>query len=246
MDSSEASPIVYLARLQEIDRVRRDRLEKIRELEREIETIEEDLRARRAEAEAAATELQEQELRRRDLEKVFEAEGAKMKERRMRLNRVRNEKELQALRHEIEVGKEANQQLEEQVIEAMEALDVLAESRERALAQVAELETAAKEKVENNREQLDEMRLELESDRSDRDELRSRLEPSLLQRYELLFDRRGGTAVVEVDGGICQGCHRMIPPQLFIELQRNRTAVHVCPACHRILNWRPKPVSDDS
>jgi predicted nucleic acid-binding Zn-ribbon protein len=227
--------------LQEIDRVRRERLDRIEALEREIAEIESDLERRRASAAAVAAEAEALDVRRRDLEKVFEAEGAKMKERRMRLNRVRNEKELQALRHEIEIGKEANQQLEEQVIDALETLDTLNESREQATAEVAELEGQARERIDNNRAQLEAMRLELETDRAAREDLRSRLEPNLLKRYELLFDRRGGMAVVDVAGGTCQGCHRMIPPQLFIELQRHRDGIHLCPACHRILLWQPKP-----
>lgn len=240
MDSSDASPIANLARLQEIDRVRRARLERIREVEREMEETEQDLERRRAAASAAAADARAQDLRRRELEQVFEAEGAKMKERRMRLNRVRNEKELQALRHEIEIGKEANQQLEEQVIDALETLDVLNETKALASSTLAEFETTAREKVDNSRAQLEEMRAELETDRHTRESLRSGLDGALLKRYELIFERRAGVAVVDVDGGICQGCHRMIPPQLFIELQRSSTELRVCPACHRILYWRPK------
>ena len=41
----------------------------------------------------------------------------------MRLNRVRNEKELQALRREIEIGKEANQQAEEELLRIFESLE---------------------------------------------------------------------------------------------------------------------------
>jgi len=241
VDSSEISPIACLARLQEIDRVRRERLDRIEALKRENAETEADVERQRSAAATAAAELQAIELRCRDLEQVFEADGSKMKERRMRLNRVRNEKELQALRHEIEIGKEAYQQLEEQVIEALETRDTLNETRQLATARVAEMEGPAQEKIDNNRAQIAELEAELEVDREAREDLRSRLAPALLQRYELLFDRRGGMAVVDVAGGTCQGCHRMIPPQLFIELQRHRDGIHLCPACHRILLWQPKP-----
>ena len=40
----------------------------------------------------------------------------------------------------------------------------------------------------------------------------------LITRYELIFARRGGTAVVEVTGGICQGCYMNIPPQIAEEI----------------------------
>jgi hypothetical protein len=60
----------------------------------------------------------------------------------------------------------------------------------------------------------------------------------LIARYELIFSRRGGTAVVEVAGGICQGCYMNIPPQLWNEIIRSEK-VHLCPSCQRILYYKP-------
>ncbi len=245
MDSSEESPLANLAKLQRIDRVRRERLERIEEVEREIAELESELARSREQAQAASADAEAQELRRRELENVFEAEGLKMKDRRMRLNRVRNEKELQALRHEIEVGKEANQQLEEQVIEALEMLDTLNEAKEQADSSLAEIETQTREKIANSQAQLEEMRAELEGDRAMREELRGRIDAPLLDRYELIFERRAGIAVVDVDNGICQGCHRMLPPQMYNEIQRQRDEVRLCPACHRILYWQPPEPGGD-
>jgi len=54
----------------------------------------------------------------------------------------------------------------------------------------------------------------------------------------MIFSRRGGLAVVEVRGGICQGCRMHVPPQLFNEIQRNLERVFVCPSCQRILYFR--------
>lgn len=244
MSSSEISPIALLAQLQELDRVRRDGLERIRRVEQEIAETEQDRDRRRAQLEAAESDAAAQDAHRTELERVFEDEGAKMTERRMRLNRVRNERELQALRHEIEVRKEANQQLEEQVIDALERLDVLNEARAQVATELAEFEELAKQRIENGRARLLELQAELELGKQEREDLRAALDPSLLQRYEVLLDRRAGLAIVEVNGGTCQGCHRMLPPQLYIELQRAPSRVHVCPSCHRILHWRPKPVDD--
>jgi hypothetical protein len=59
----------------------------------------------------------------------------------------------------------------------------------------------------------------------------------LISRYELIFSRRGGTAVVEVSSGICQGCYMNIPPQLWNEIIRNEK-VQSCPSCGRIVFCR--------
>lgn len=238
MESSPITQIAQLARLQEIDRVRREKLQRIEEIEREVEEISRTLEERRAAVAAADAEVEAQEVRRRDLERTFEDEGAKMKDRRMRLNRVRNEKELQALRHEIEVGKEANQLLEEQVIEALETLDRLTESKEQATAALEETSAEADEKVKNSKERAAELQAEIDGGESDREELRQQIEPALLKRYELIFDRRAGVAVVLVQDGICGGCHRMLPPQMYNEIQKNAAEVRLCPSCHRILYFR--------
>jgi len=241
VSSSDTSLIDSLAALQRLDRVRRGAQERILEVEREIEAVERDVEAHRQALQAAESDAAAQDQLRRELEKVFEDEGAKMTERRMRLNRVRNEKELQALRHEIEVRKEANQQLEEQVIEALERLDVLNEQRTQAASALSEFEQLAQTRLENSRARLIELKAELDKDRQEREALRASLDASLLKRYETLLERRAGLAVVEVNGGTCQGCHRTLPPQLYIEIQRDPGRVQVCPVCHRILYWQPKP-----
>ena len=85
------------------------------------------------------------------------------------------------------------------------------------------------------------MRQELESERGAREALAADMDPSLRSKYEQLFERRGGAAVVTARGGICTGCRMHIPPQLYNELQKHRDVVRQCPNCRRILFWRPAP-----
>jgi predicted nucleic acid-binding Zn-ribbon protein len=59
----------------------------------------------------------------------------------------------------------------------------------------------------------------------------------LRSKYEQIFERRGGMAVVEARNGICQGCRMRVPPQLYNELQKHHE-IRMCPNCHRILFWR--------
>ena len=63
------------------------------------------------------------------------------------------------------------------------------------------------------------------------------IDASLMSRYELIFSRRGGNAVVQVTGGICQGCYMNIPPQLWNEIIRS-DKVNLCPSCQRILYYK--------
>jgi predicted nucleic acid-binding Zn-ribbon protein len=71
-----------------------------------------------------------------------------------------------------------------------------------------------------------------------RQSIASNIAKDLISRYEMIFSRRGGNAVVEVTGGICQGCYMNIPPQLWNEIIRN-DKVHFCSSCQRILYYKP-------
>jgi hypothetical protein len=56
----------------------------------------------------------------------------------------------------------------------------------------------------------------------------------LRKRYQLLFDRRGGMAVVEARNGACLGCNMHLPPQLFNSLFQTQE-IQSCPHCNRLL-----------
>ena len=62
----------------------------------------------------------------------------------------------------------------------------------------------------------------------------------LRRRYEMIFQRRGGLAVVEIRSGVCQGCRINVPPQLANIIRRNEQ-VNLCPNCQRIIYFRPEP-----
>ena len=238
MDSPAEASINQLAALQELDRQRREKTDLVRALETEVSEWESRLGLQRATTTAAVSERDTFEARRRELEGQLEAEEVKMKDRRMRLNRVRNEKELQALRREIEIGKEANQQIEEEVLRVLESLDTLVAAATAAERTLAEMEAAAAVEVVQLRQRIVELIAQVDRDREQRERTADTLDASLLQKYEQIFERRGGTAVVEVRNGTCLGCHMHLPPQFFNELQRTRE-VRLCPNCHRILFWRP-------
>ena len=63
------------------------------------------------------------------------------------------------------------------------------------------------------------------------------VDEELHRRYEMIFSRRGGLAVVEIRGGTCLGCHMNVPPQLFNQIQRMEQVI-LCPNCQRMLFWR--------
>jgi hypothetical protein len=231
--------IDWLAMLQEVDQRLRTRRLDANALDEEIRVREDALRAQRQEVESLRAQRLELEARRKELERQLDDEGVHMKDRRMRLNRVRTEKELQAIRREIELGKEANQQMETEILACMEQLEINAQALQVSEAALEALESPATQEISERRGRLTALEEGSAEDERRRADLAGKLDAALRAKYEQIFERRGGLAVVEVRNGTCHGCHMHVPPQLFNEIQRTRE-VRLCPNCHRILFWRPE------
>ncbi len=245
MDSSSVTSISQLATLQDLDQQCSEKLAEVESLQAEIHDLDHQLAEQRTAVRAIRAEHEALESRRKELEAHLADEESKLKDRRMRLNRVRNEKELVALRREIEVGKETNQQLEEDILRSMELLEGLTAKLTDGEQVLQSLEGQTAETLVAHRSRIETLSADLTRDRERRGHMVRELDPALLRKYEQIFARRGGTAVVEVRSGICLGCHMNLPPQFFNELQRSRE-VRLCPNCHRILYCRPERLDDSA
>ncbi|MGH7838407.1 MAG: zinc ribbon domain-containing protein [Candidatus Binataceae bacterium] len=226
--------ITCLMSLQAIDRELRELEESLSSVAGRVEQLRIECEASQAELSRLTEEEQKSATTRRLLEKELAEGEARIRNKRMRLNQVRNDKEMQALTPEVEAQKETNQRLEAEVLALMEA----AEPRAPRLAELTELvatkrkELAAAEKA--IAAQVEDLKVSISKQRVDRDLMARGMESSLLQRYEMIFSRRGGVAVAEAKDGTCQGCRMRLPPQLYNELQKH-LQVHYCPNCQRIL-----------
>ena len=58
----------------------------------------------------------------------------------------------------------------------------------------------------------------------------------ILTRYNFIRDRIPNPVIVPVSEGVCKGCHVVIPPQAFIDLQKGEQILS-CPNCLRIIFW---------
>jgi predicted nucleic acid-binding Zn-ribbon protein len=229
--------IEVLATLQLVDQSLHAKTRTVAEGEGRVAALEEAVQAQTAAATAAREELAALNARQRDLEGRLAAAEAKMKDRRMRITRIRNDKELGLARREVELLKEEIGTLETELVAVMEQV-------EGATAKLAGLDTeltrltAERDREAGElRETLARLSAEIEHERAMRSELVKTIDGDLRRKYEMIFSRRGGLAVVEVRGGICQGCRMRVPPQLFNQIQRNAEVI-LCPSCQRMLFWR--------
>jgi predicted nucleic acid-binding Zn-ribbon protein len=231
--------VELLVDLQSVDQQLQERGDAIDQLRRQVAELESEIEEQRTLLAACRAERAEFESRRRDLEGVLSDEESKMKDRRMRLSRIRNEKEASAVRREIEIGKESNQRVEGDLITCFEALDVVS-ARERELQDGFDtMEQRRAEQQAKVDAEITALSSGLEETRRRRAELAAVIDGDLRRKYETIFTRRRGVAVVEARDGICQGCHMRVSPQLYNEIQRNQRVI-ACPNCSRILYRRPE------
>ena len=226
--------IEILASLQTVDREIKEQTGRKQDFLSEIEAKEKEIRAKKREIEALTVGFSEKERLRLEKDRVFQDEGKKATDKRMRMNRIKNIKELQALQREIDLTRQANGELEEEIIRIMQEIDVIKAQIQTKEAEMATLQEQWRKQQKELEEQIHGIDEAVSHAVMRRQGIASQVTGDLISRYELIFSRRGGTAVVQVSAGICQGCYMNIPPQLWNEIIRNEK-LHLCPSCGRIL-----------
>jgi predicted nucleic acid-binding Zn-ribbon protein len=232
--------VARLRDLQVLDR----RLQELEQSLNEVAGRVEQLREENLKSETELKKLAEQEQQnvasRKRIEKDLAEGETRIRNKRMRLNLVRTDKELQALTHEVDSLREHNQQLESELLTLMEPGD----TRVNRIKELGELvakgrtELAAAEKEIAG--QVEELKTAIAAQRAEREELAQHIDSSLRARYDMIFARRQGIAVAEVKAvnkdGKCSGCQRLLPPQMYNEILRKEDyQIHFCPSCQRIL-----------
>ncbi len=178
--------------------------------------------------------LEGNERERRSLETLLGMERDKVKKWEGRLNEIRTPREYAALSREIDIAKKSNDTQSEQ----LKALTAQAAEVQKALEERAEWLAEQEDAAQGGLKQLEERRAAVEERLRQLEARRAQqvaaVDPGLLAKYENIRRRRAGVAVAPVVGMSCSGCNRNVPPQLAIVLQR-ADSIETCPNCHRII-----------
>jgi hypothetical protein len=168
------------------------------------------------------------------------AEG-KVAELKVKLNQANTNREYQALKDQIAADEMASSVLADEILEAMEKLDVMKAQIPESEGRVAK----AKEELAKVQQQL---RAEEESLRADVKRLEKELaeaEMALPEDFRALYQRvvnaKGEDAMAVVEGGSCGGCFQQLTTNVLNEINMGR--VVLCRSCGRVLylpdNTRP-------
>ena len=224
-----------LFKLQEID-------DRLLEKKREIAKYEAQLAERKAAIAACDKRIEELGVRRKQLvndrafaERRVTENQDQLRDRRQRLGRVRTEKELRANENEINSMREEISQHEEELLALMDQVDAVEAEVAAAKAERQEITDADHRHVEEEAERIAALQTAIDEIKKEREAVVGELDGAIVKRYDMVLERRGGRAVVQITSGSCGGCHMGIPPQTVIEILR-AGAIRVCPNCQRILH----------
>ena len=203
---------------------------------KEIKRLDEKQKIEKEKIQKDKDRIEALEKERRQKERELNGEQEKIKRSEGKMFEVKTNKEYQALLSEIDAGKEANSRGEEEVLRLLDEIDGLKKSllkREKETSVIFEkIEAEKKGFQEKMAHEGSTWKARMER----REILSKQIDSDLFKLYGTLKEKRQGVGVVSVKQETCQGCFMNVPPQMFIEAQKNNALIR-CPNCNRILYW---------
>lgn len=204
------------------------------EMDKELEQLKEKI-------EEHEKNIEEQNKEHSDQEKMLFIEQERLKRTRSKLQgtSIKNPHAYHANQREIEKVRKDIEAIEVSLLELMEVNETEQSQLDNSQAELDEKETqrsTTSGEIGGRVVELNEKCDELEKKR---ESLAGRIDSAVLPVYEKLHGRYPQNSVVAARKELCLGCHMLIPPQLYNELQRGEKFI-TCPACGRILFFQPE------
>lgn len=217
-----------------------ERDQKLRRLRLELKKAPEDearAKARLSDADAALKGAKDQamanEMAMKKLEIDIETRRTTIGRLKTQQFETRKNDEYKALEHEIDrYGREVTG-LEDQELVLMEKAEALKHDTTRATEARAKVQSLVDEELKQLAERVANSRSQIAEIEAERAGVATKVEESLLQRYDRLFDKKA-PAVVELENGICGGCHMKVTAATLSAVRADKV-ITSCENCGRIL-----------
>ncbi len=177
--------------------------------------------------------LMEQKAR---IEGEIESDTQKVKKSKNKLMMVENTKEYHAMMREMDTMEKMNRSREEERANLLADLSDLDGRKDALQNDINELEATISAQQSTLDQELAEKRARIEVLDKEKKKASEAVPAPILTRYNFIRDRIPNPVIVSVSEGVCQGCHVVIPPQAFIDLQKGEQILS-CPNCLRIIFW---------
>lgn len=213
--------------LDELEDLRGDLPNMVRELEEKINSFIEDIDAKEKEQKDSITKRDDNED---EIEKLKENQ----KKFKAQLYQVRNNKEYDALTKEIDHTEEQINKLEAENNSLADRSKVLTLEMEEVTPKLDELKQELKVKEADLKEIIKANEREESKLLEERKKLESEVKKNDLSAYMRIRKAKKGLAVATIKRSACSGCHNIVPSQRQLEIRRNNR-LFFCEYCGRIL-----------
>jgi predicted nucleic acid-binding Zn-ribbon protein len=235
--------IENLRALQSIDDEARGFLLERNDLQQKLQRLKELLALMEGALEEKKGKLEEASRWYKDKEIELKSDQEKVVKAKTKLQAVTKNKEYMAMQREIESVRKSNLAREEEIMKLVEAMDQFNTSIAEEQAKIATLcgEQQAEEAASADR--ITELDRKIDSIASRKIAVTGKLTPALLSKYERLFRKRDGMAILPVRNGACSGCNLKIVSQQLQLIIRTET-IEQCTSCNRFLYIDESSVDD--
>ena len=148
---------------------------------------------------------------------------------------VTNNKQYDALTHEIDHFKEQKDENDSHIILSMDEKEISEKSISENETSLEELKTNLGIRRKKLETALSETSEEKDALEKSREEQISKIDSSTIQIYTKVISARSGVAVVSLSGDACGGCGAALPIQMASEIRAAAAHTHRCDNCGRFV-----------
>jgi len=201
---------------------------------RELEALEEKIRADEEMAEEEKARWKEIQVQIKELELQVDEKKNQINKYQQQLLQIKTNKEYQALLLEIEGLKGDIRHLEDAILELMEAAEKEKKKMDRVQSDLEAERKKYREEEEAAARDLENISREKEEIKNKRKGAAESLEEDLLEKYERIFEHKPDRALVPVVAKTCRGCNMQLTGQVLNDLQKD-DEIHYCENCGRLI-----------
>jgi predicted nucleic acid-binding Zn-ribbon protein len=226
--------IKHLIELQGLDtQVFRLRSE-LEAIPKEVARLEDNFKANTATMRTLEDSVKTLQVKRKERELDLEGREANIKKMQTQLYQLKTNKEYTTMQQEIERSKADKSLVEDDIIKLLDEID----ATNKKVA--TEKESLKSEEAKLNQEksrlsgEAKEKEARLEALSQTRKAQAGEVDKTMLAKYERILKSKNGLAMAAVKGDACQGCYRVMPPQVINEI-RMKQEIIFCGNCARML-----------
>ena len=147
---------------------------------------------------------------------------------------INTQREYEALDKEIREAAEKEQQYRKELQREEKLLVELDEQIKQNTAMIEQQEKDLEERRKGIETNILDKKTQIKKLEKDEEALNQGLDPEVLFKFERIIRNKMGRGIVAIKGGVCMGCHMVLPIQ-FTNLVHQGEEIVFCPYCSRIL-----------